>query len=111
VEARLKGAGMHWARASVNPLVALRNAICNDRRAAAWAASVAQIRQQGKILLAVQAKQAAASAAPQPAPSDTGTPAASTTSSSPKVLAEHPWQRTNYATKARLAQADIHART
>jgi hypothetical protein len=31
VEVRLKGAGMHWARASVNPMLALRNAVCNDR--------------------------------------------------------------------------------
>ena len=31
VEARLKGAGMHWARANVNPMVALRNAICSER--------------------------------------------------------------------------------
>jgi hypothetical protein len=30
VEARLKGAGMHWSRASVNPMVALRNAVCNE---------------------------------------------------------------------------------
>jgi hypothetical protein len=31
VEARLKGAGMHWARANVNPMVALRNAVCSGR--------------------------------------------------------------------------------
>jgi hypothetical protein len=31
VEARLKGAGMHWARANVNPMLALRNAMCSDR--------------------------------------------------------------------------------
>jgi hypothetical protein len=31
VEARLKGAGMHWARAHVNPMVALRTAMCSDR--------------------------------------------------------------------------------
>ena len=31
VEARLKGAGMHWARAHVNPMVALRGAMCSDR--------------------------------------------------------------------------------
>jgi hypothetical protein len=37
VEARLKGAGMHWARAHVNPLLSLRNAACNDRWAECWA--------------------------------------------------------------------------
>jgi hypothetical protein len=39
VEARLKGAGMHWASAHVNPMLALRNAICNGR----WAQASAQI--------------------------------------------------------------------
>jgi hypothetical protein len=36
VEARLKGAGMHWARASVNPMVALRAMACSDRWAGEW---------------------------------------------------------------------------
>jgi hypothetical protein len=31
VEDRLKGEGMHWADVNVNPLLALRNAVCNDR--------------------------------------------------------------------------------
>ena len=31
VEARLKGAGMHWQRTNVNPMLALRNAVCNQR--------------------------------------------------------------------------------
>jgi len=39
VEARLKGAGMHWAPAHVNPMLALRNAMCSDR----WAQARAQI--------------------------------------------------------------------
>ena len=39
VEARLKGAGMHWARAHVNPMLALRNAVCNDR----WPEACTQI--------------------------------------------------------------------
>ena len=37
VQARLKGAGMHWARSSVDPMLALRCAVCNDRWDAAWA--------------------------------------------------------------------------
>lgn len=36
VEARLKGAGMHWAREHVNPMLSLRNAVCNRRWAEAW---------------------------------------------------------------------------
>lgn len=36
VEARLKGAGMHWAPTHVNPLLALRSAVCSDRWDATW---------------------------------------------------------------------------
>ena len=46
VEARLKGAGMRWARAHVNPLLGLRNAVCNDRWAEAWASSAERGRAQ-----------------------------------------------------------------
>ncbi len=44
VEARLKGAGMHWARPNVNPLLVLRNAACNDRWEEAWEHGAAQLR-------------------------------------------------------------------
>lgn len=36
VEARLKGAGMHWERGHVDPMLALRNVVCNDRWEEAW---------------------------------------------------------------------------
>ena len=36
VEARLKGSGMHWARASVSPMVCLRDLLCSDRWTAVW---------------------------------------------------------------------------
>lgn len=36
IEARLKGAGMHWARDHVNPLVALRNLLCSERWEQDW---------------------------------------------------------------------------
>jgi hypothetical protein len=36
VEDRLKGAGMHWAEENVNPMLALRNAWCNDRWDQTW---------------------------------------------------------------------------
>jgi hypothetical protein len=38
VEARLKGSGMHWDRASVNPMVCLRDLLCSNRWATAWPA-------------------------------------------------------------------------
>jgi hypothetical protein len=46
VEARLKGTGMRWARAHVNPLLGLRNAVCNDRWAEVWASSAERGRAQ-----------------------------------------------------------------
>lgn len=36
VEARLKQAGMHWARKQINPMVALRAALCSDRWDETW---------------------------------------------------------------------------
>lgn len=44
VEARLKGSGMHWARHHVNPLLALRTAVCADRWDEAWPRIVARRR-------------------------------------------------------------------
>jgi len=36
VEARLKGAGMHWHRENVDPMLALRNIFCSDRWKEEW---------------------------------------------------------------------------
>src|SRR5712692_1241090 len=41
VEARLKGAGMRWGRQNVNPMLVLRNGVCNRRWNETWAAAVA----------------------------------------------------------------------
>ena len=46
VEARLKGTGMHWERKNVNPMLALRNAVCNDRWKEMWQKAVLQQRKQ-----------------------------------------------------------------
>ena len=37
VEARLKGAGMRWGRQNVNPMLVLRNAVCNRQWHQTWA--------------------------------------------------------------------------
>src|SRR6266853_4160536 len=42
VEARLKGAGMRWGRQNVNPMLVLRNAVCNRQWNETWRTSVAQ---------------------------------------------------------------------
>jgi hypothetical protein len=46
VEARLKGAGMHWGRANVDPMLALRNIACNDRWNEAWPAIADWLHQE-----------------------------------------------------------------
>jgi len=48
VQARLKGAGMHWALAHVNPLLALRGMACSDRWEEAWPQLVHQWRAQAR---------------------------------------------------------------
>src|SRR5579872_4968225 len=39
VEARLKGAGMRWDRQNVNPMLVLRNAVCNREWKQTWTTS------------------------------------------------------------------------
>jgi hypothetical protein len=46
VQARLKGAGMHWEGSHVNPMLGLRNVVCNDRWAEGWPQITRRIRQQ-----------------------------------------------------------------
>jgi len=48
VEARLKGAGMHWAPEHVNPMVALRTIVCSDRWDEAWAQIESQLRRDAR---------------------------------------------------------------
>jgi hypothetical protein len=48
VEARLKGPGMHWAEASVNPMLALRNLLCSGRWREDWPRIEARLRQQSR---------------------------------------------------------------
>lgn len=46
VEARLKGAGMHWQRHNVNPMLALRNGVCNERWSEIWQTGYHHLREQ-----------------------------------------------------------------
>jgi hypothetical protein len=48
VEARLKGAGMHWERKNVNPMLGLRNIVCSDRWSEEWPLIARQLRQQAQ---------------------------------------------------------------
>jgi len=110
VEARLKGAGMHWSRLSVNPLLALRNAVCNDRWAEAWQQSVAHIQREGVCWRPGETKSDPATEPPivAPAPLAAGaTRKAADPVVEHKKPAEHPWRRKNHATKAAIAQAKL----
>jgi len=110
VEARLKGAGMHWSRASVNGLLALRNAVCNDRWAEAWQQSVAHIRRVGMCWREVQPKsEATVEEAQAVPPASTAVQVSMTTTplEPRKPPDEHPWRRRNNATKAAIAQAKL----
>jgi hypothetical protein len=104
VEARLKGAGMHWSRMSVTPLLALRNAVCNDRWAEAWQQSTSHIRDSGGRRRPVEAKQKEAATPPQAVCASTPEPpepGAEDLITQQKPPANHPWRRTYHATNAR----------
>lgn len=118
VEARLKGSGMHWTRANVDPMLALRNIACNDRWQEAWPQITTSLRQQARDKSARRRRQrhhlattatlpisssyaddtghTTSSPLPTPAPSPV---AASQTPTNPsprrpwKPAADHPWRR------------------
>jgi hypothetical protein len=46
VEARLKGSGMHWKRANVDPMLSLRNLVCSDRWNEDWPRIASRLRHQ-----------------------------------------------------------------
>ena len=77
VEARLKGSGMHWARPHVDPLLALRDAMCSGRWEECWAQIVRERRRQageGRL-----ARHRARLAPPTPATEPSPPPAVGTT--------------------------------
>lgn len=59
VEARLKGTGMHWQRKNVNPMLTLRNAVCNNRWKEMWQKAVRQYRKLRAHSRSVRAEQRA----------------------------------------------------
>jgi hypothetical protein len=105
VEARLKGAGMHWAPEHVNPLVALRAVACSDRWDAVWPQIHRRLRQarqerqrERRRRRAEQAREASSLPPPPPARRPSRAPSPRTTASTPKAAAgrpapDHPWRR------------------
>jgi hypothetical protein len=120
VEMRLKGPGMHWERKNVNPMLALRNAVCNERWLEMWQKAYRQYDLQDASRRTTRAEQRAearrtknqashVSSPPQPEPQDKpsqpvsqerpisvprppSTPAATLPGSS-RPSAYHPWKR------------------
>ena len=115
VEARLKGAGMHWQRGHVDAMLALRNLLCNDRWEQEWphikARLVAQTQHRRfpacrKRLQAVQLQEREAALAAQhaqyvalhpewlaePQPLQQPDPPLPPTPKSAKPARDHPWR-------------------
>jgi hypothetical protein len=104
VQSRMKQAGMRWAEANVDPLLALRNLICNDRWSQGWQQIVAYRHQQQlkkqrhKCRLALQASVPKEPDKPIKSISTTSIP--TKTKSGPtrpkqsrRPAADHPWRR------------------
>lgn len=119
VEARLKGAGMHWKRENVDPILALRNIICSDRWSRAWPqienrlCQQAADRRQALRLKHRQSKQPVteitppavapqASESANPCPFDTADTVSDVAELVPekserwRPSADHPWRRFRY---------------
>jgi hypothetical protein len=106
VEERMKGPGMHWAEANVNPMLALRNAMCSERWEEVWSEIETrqcqeerkrrQARQRQRQACArVEGSQPHAALAParaaEPAAAPPATPAVRAEGARP--AATHPWRR------------------
>lgn len=102
VEARLKGSGMHWARHNVNPMLGLRNAVCNDRWSDAWSQITVYHRQQQEQRCQTRRQHHLAAAAMKAVPTKNS---AATTTKAPAPQSQgrirrhwrparyHPWRR------------------
>ena len=94
VEARLKGAGMHWAAANVDPMLALRCAICNQTWLTVWPQISRYLRQSARRSAPRPAPAPAQplpihSAPPRPRPSLPKSPYFA----NGKPTNNHPWKR------------------
>jgi hypothetical protein len=120
VEARLKGSGMHWEREHVNPMLALRNVVCNNRWDEAWPQMTGELRQMSwqcrqarwkahadsppNLATPIPAEQVADSVVTNPAPPPPDTvasqpsqvpepqPAANSLPAPRRPAANHPWR-------------------
>jgi len=97
IQARLKGAGMHWAPEHVNPMLALRNIACADRWAEAWPLICGQRRTAAQARRTARARpRPVHQDAPPPCPARSrpaGVPARPKLVVDGRPTAGHPWKR------------------
>lgn len=97
VEDRLKGAGMHWDEANVNPMLALRNAFCNERWDEAWTVIEQGVRTQ--VVVQRQARRLQRIPPPTTPPvspppmCEAPPPPVAPPLVEPEVKPPHPWKR------------------
>jgi hypothetical protein len=117
VEARLKGSGMRWERTNVNPMLALRNGVCNERWQETWHTAsqqrrdeLAQRRHQRRIQRQEAKQEALKQNAVEPpllvlplAPLFPPDPPAVIPGTS-RPTAHHPWKRSPACTPRRFAK-------
>lgn len=109
MQARLKGAGMRWAPSHVNPMLALRTAVCNERWDEAWQALTTWQRNERSIRRRQKAQTRLTAlikeflillmrfrpiAPPTPAKSRPALMPAATLPGSSRPSAHHVWKRT-----------------
>lgn len=97
VEERLKGSGMHWVEQNVNPMLALRNAWCNERWEESWLLIEREMRREVAVRRLERRASRQVEAAPQPAapvvPKLTSTGVSDVPASEPSTKPPHPWKR------------------
>lgn len=92
VEARLKGAGMHWAREHVNPMLALRNIVCSERWHQVWPQIALCLRAEARNSRR-QCRQPEPPTAPVVRPAGESRPKAHPSGKAHPPAANHPWKR------------------
>lgn len=111
VEARLKGSGMHWARAHVDPMVALRTVACANLWTETWPRITTRLRAQAEQQRRTRRRARHPTPTPAPVHVESLTPTAAVAQSSPSAdtparqgksivnrrpTAMHPWKRHGY---------------
>jgi hypothetical protein len=92
VEARLKGAGKHWAAVHLNPMLALRNIVCNERWPLIWPQIARSLRAEAR-----SAQRQAQAPPPQDTPAGKTQTPAPPTGKTQTPAPNHPWRKPTLA--------------